>query len=502
MSAVDPEKADYFSRGGVTLLRNIPERGSVHIIGVAGIAMAQLAVELSRCGYVVSGSDQSFYEPSGSLLRSSSVSLFEGYHAQNIPERCDLVVIGNAASSSNEEVQEVRRRGLPFSLFPQLLFESVIAERRSLVVAGTHGKSTSSAMAAFLLHESGLDPSFFVGGRVDQLPSSLKRGEGRFSVVEGDEYDSAFFAKIAKFHFYRPDVLLITSIEFDHADIYSDEEAIQQEFERLIESMEPDGIVVACSSGGDILKGIVTRHRATGSPRIVTYGLEQGDDYRISRSLNESRAGQSITLFHNEAEFPFSLRLGGLYNALNAAGVIALLSEGGVSIETILPHLGRFRGVARRQQVVLDSPDIQIIEDFAHHPTAVRLTLEGLREQYPRRRIVALFEPRSNTSRRAIFQQQYAGAFGSADVVVVCGVTKRAIDEGVGLLDTDKLVSDLVERGKRGVLASSPPEVFDRFIEEYEQGDLVVVMSNGGFGGIVERLKNYFMESGQSSQES
>jgi UDP-N-acetylmuramate: L-alanyl-gamma-D-glutamyl-meso-diaminopimelate ligase len=492
MSGVAREMISFFGRERVTPLDSVPERGAVHIIGVAGIAMAQLAVELVRRGYTVSGSDQSFYEPSGSLLRGSSVKLFEGYSPENIPDKCDLVVIGNSASASNKEVQEIERRSLPFSLFPQLLFETVINERRSLVVSGTHGKSTSTALAAFLLNESGMDPSFFIGGRVDQLTSSLKRGEGRFSVVEGDEYDSAFFAKLPKFHFYRPNVLLITSIEFDHADIYPDERAIEREFENLIESMGSEGIVVACSSGGDIVRGIVERYRTAGSPRILTYGFDERDDYRIGRLPEQGGGGQKITVSHQSAQYSFSLRLGGLYNALNAGGVLALLSEAGVSVDSLLPHFGDFRGVARRQQIVVDTPDIRVIEDFAHHPTAVRLTLEGLREEYPNQRIVALFEPRSNTSRRAIFQERYAEAFDAADVVIVCEVTKRAIDDGVALLDTDKLLSDINLRGKKGLVAASPAEVFERFLEEHQSGDIVAVMSNGGFGDIIARFRENF----------
>lgn len=489
--AVSVPMKDYFRLDSTTPLSAVHETGNIHVIGVAGVAMAQLAIELANRGYVVSGSDLSFYEPTGSLLRSSPVALCEGYRAENIPAECNLVIIGNALSVHNPEVQEVKRRALPFSLFPQALYETVIRDRVSLVVSGTHGKSTSSALAAFVMASAGLDPSYFIGGKVEQLHSSLRRGLGRFSVVEGDEYDSAFFAKLPKFHFYAPDVLLITSVEFDHADIYPDERAIESEFERLIDSMKEGGVVVACSQGEGILGRIRERCRRLGQPRFVTYGFHADDDYRVERSA-EPVIGQQITITHRGRDYHFSLRLSGAYNALNAAGVFALLAEGGVSMSELTPHFSLFSGVTRRQEIIVDADPIRIIEDFAHHPTAVRATLEGLREQYPARRMVVLFEPRSNTSRRALFQEQYASAFDAADMVILCAVTKRAVDEGVALLDTDKLVQDVSRRGPQALVGSDPDRVFERYLGEFRTGDLLVVMSNGGFGGIIERLREHF----------
>lgn len=482
---------NYFRLNGTILVSAIPQGGSIHVIGVAGVAMAQLAIELSNRGYVVSGSDQSFYEPTGSLLRASSVHMREGYRAENIPAGCELVIIGNALSVHNDEVQEVKRRGIPFSLFPQALHETVIRDRVSLVVSGTHGKSTSTALAAFLMASAGMDPSYFIGGKVDQLPSSLRRGTGKFSVVEGDEYDSAFFAKLPKFHFYAPDVLLITSIEFDHADIYPDERAIEREFEVLIDSMKGNGVIVACSEGEGILERIRQRCRHSGQRRFVTYGFQSDDDYRVDRS-SVPDSGQEITITHRGERWQFPFRLSGAYNALNAAGVFALLAEGGASMAELVPHFSSFSGVTRRQEVVVDTDCIRIIEDFAHHPTAVGATLSGLREQYPTRRIVVLFEPRSNTSRRALFQEHYSAAFDAADLLILCAVTKRAIDEGVALLDTDRLVQDVARRGPRALVGREPEEVFERYLEEYRPGDLLVVMSNGGFGGILERLRERF----------
>lgn len=489
---------DYFGLDNTTLLSAVPQGGQVHVIGVAGVAMAQLAIELSNRGFLVSGSDQSFYEPTGSLLRASSIELREGYRAENIPSRCDLVIIGNALSEQNEEVQEVKRRALPFSLFPQALYETVVRDRVSLVVSGTHGKSTSTALAAYVMTSAGIDPSFFIGGKVDQLSTSLRRGTGVFSVVEGDEYDSAFFAKVPKFHFYSPDVLMITSIEFDHADIYSDERAIEREFERLIDSMKEDGVIVACSEGEGILGRIRQRCRRSAERRTVTYGFQPDDDYRVER-LVAHEGGQEIAIIHQGERYQFPLRLNGAYNALNAAGVFALLSEGGASMKELLPHFSSFAGVTRRQQVIVDTASIRIVEDFAHHPTAVQATLLGLREQYPSRRIVVLFEPRSNTSRRALFQAHYASAFDAADEVILCAVTKRAVDEGVALLDTDKLSNDIRQRGPHARVGNGPHEVFEIYLEAHRPDDLLVVMSNGGFGGILEKLRARFGRSGGRS---
>ena len=480
----------YFSVELASSLSALAPGASVHVIGVCGVAMAQLAVVLGEMGFKVSGSDKEFYEPMAGLLAASPVKLYRGYNAQNLNSRPDLVVIGNAVSYENPEVQETERLGVAYTLFPKLLFETVINERHSIVVSGTHGKTTTAAMGAFLLQQAGRNPGYFIGGVARDLKSSLHRGTGDVSIVEGDEYDSAFFAKVPKFNFYKPATLIVTSIEFDHADIYADLEAVVAQFDQLVHKLPPGSQVVACIDD-PIVRSRIREWRGTSAAEILSYGFDPGADGCISE-LREERGVQSASFSLHGSSVTLSLRLSGRYNMSNAAAVAMAAMRTGVTLEECARHLSHFAGVKRRQEVRLANARVTLIEDFAHHPTAVRETLAGIRARYPQQRVWAIFEPRSNTSRRKVFQRQYIEAFGQADRTLLCRVEAKTIDRGLELLDVDELAAAIAATGTSCEALPSPDAIHQQLLTQVKPGDVVVVMSNGAFGGLAAKLEASF----------
>jgi UDP-N-acetylmuramate: L-alanyl-gamma-D-glutamyl-meso-diaminopimelate ligase len=483
--------SEFFTTSGITPLLAVPPGGHIHVIGVCGVAMAQMAILLTKLGYRVSGSDKEFYEPMGSLLRSSAVELSQGYKAENIGAKVHLVVIGNAVSRDHPEVEETKRRQLPFSIFPQLLHELCIGDRASIAVTGTHGKTTTTALGAFLLNSMGHFPSYFVGGASPDLPETLCRGTGRVSIVEGDEYDSAFFAKVPKFRFYKPSTAIVTSIEYDHADIYPNLESIDREFDGLFTLLGPRGTAVCCLDDSGV-KRLIERWRGRPeSPHLVTYGADASAAVRIL-AAQQSGSQQVLSLqLASGRVLSVELRIPGLYNARNAAALFATFEQLGFSVDTAAKHSGEFRGVKRRQEIRFDG-DVTLIEDFAHHPTAVRETVHGIRARFPGRRLWAVFEPRSNTSRRKVFQVDYEQAFDSADEVVLCAVTARTQESAQELLSVEELVEGIKARGKSARALGTANEVGEFLSKSVQKGDVVLLMSNGAFGGLPASLEEDF----------
>jgi UDP-N-acetylmuramate: L-alanyl-gamma-D-glutamyl-meso-diaminopimelate ligase len=478
---------NYFTATGATALSEIAPGAQVHISGVCGVAMAQLALELCRRGYLVSGSDKEFYEPMGSLLRSSPVKLYQGYSAGNIPEDAALVVIGNALSYSNEEVQEVERRALRYSLFPQMYFDVAIRGRHSIVVSGTHGKSTTSALLAWLLTKLNLDPSFFVGAVIPDLPSSLVVGNGTFCVTEGDEYDSAFFAKVPKFTFYRPDTLIVTAIEYDHADIYPNLEAIEEQFTKLVMNLPPDAVAICCCDDPNVAR-LVGQWRGAAKCRIVTYGRGEMSEIRLVRCEQRDKRQSISVRFIDGAERSFELAIPGEHNALNATAALIACMVNDFDLDAVSALMPGFMGVRRRQEVRYDGA-VTLIDDFAHHPTAVRETIRAIRALYPGRRLWAVFEPRSNTSRRKVFQNEYAAAFEGANQVVLCNVAARGIDAGNELLEVAELADQISRQGPPAVALADAAVIATHLLTQLQAGDVILVMSNGGFGGLLDILE-------------
>lgn len=475
----------YFSVEALTPLSKLRAGARIHVIGVCGVAMAQMAIQLAKSGFSVSGSDKEFFEPMSSRLQASSVRCVQGYSADHLDGTVELVVIGNSVVATNPEVLETEKLKLAFSIFPKLLHELAIEGRHSIVVAGTHGKTTTTAICAYLLSEAGFQPSFFIGGRVRQLPGSLQVGTGNVSVVEGDEYDSAFFAKFAKFHFYAPNVLIVTAIEFDHADIYSNLDAIKSEFSKLAAAMPPDSTVIACTDDEGVRSMLEVFRRGA---RVIGYGIREDAEARITFSTEFGKI-EALLSMPGGRSHSIKLAIPGRYNLFNAAAAILALEVSGYAItESLLQLLRDFKGVDRRQQVWLETPQV-LVEDFAHHPTAVKETMAAMREWYQGRRLIAIFEPRSNTSRRKIFQSAYVDSFSAADIVVLKNVTSRALDDASDLFDVKVVVDKLVESGKKAFCFDSVDEIKDFVCGEVQEGDVVVVMSNGSFDGLIVKLK-------------
>ncbi len=477
----------YFSVEGVTPLTSLEAGAKIHIIGVCGVAMAQMAVLLSQMGFEVSGSDKEFYEPMGSLLKGSKIRLFQGYNTSNIPENVSLVVIGNAVSRDHPEVVEVQKRNLSYSMFPYLLYELVIKGKHSIVIAGTHGKSTTTALMASVLQKVGRKPGLFIGGIANDFSTSLIRGEGNFSVVEGDEYDSSFFAKVPKFTFYRPNTLILTSIEFDHADIYSNLESVKAEFDKLVRSIGAKGKVVCCIDDVNIASLLPT-WQSEAACKIITYGKSENADWRLCDCV-QKESEQLVGVRHKTGmDFFFSVPMPGEYNALNALAVFIVGLESGVGERDLMRALVSFGGVKRRQEVKYRG-DVVLIEDFAHHPTAVRETIQGIKKWFPGARLWAVFEPRSNTSRRKDFQDDYISAFAGANRVVLCNVMARSNDFSQQLLDVNVLAERISESGIPAVCLPESNSVFEYLKKEIKKGDVLLVMSNGSFGGLIGKLQ-------------
>ena len=481
----------YFSVERLTALSSIGAAGRVHVIGVCGVAMAQLAIMLCRKGYRVSGSDKDYYEPMRSRLKQHPIDLKQGFDANHISNQIDLVLIGNVAGASNPEVQAIEFCNRAYTIFPKLLYELAIEGKHSIVVSGTHGKSTTSALLALALSELKAEPSYFFGAASDQLPSGLELGRGAFSVVEGDEYDSAFFAKMPKFSFYKPHSLIVTSVEFDHADIYPSLHEINAEFDKLVQAMPGGSRVIACIDQAN-LRSLAQTWRSKAGAEIVTYGTSADAQYRLLETTPAGLTQRATVRIPDGTSIVMQVALPGAHNMLNAVAALAVLTGAGFGVEQALAAISKFKGVKRRQEVRFNRAGVILIEDFAHHPTAVLETLKSIRAAFPRERIWAVFEPRSNTSRRKVFQKDYIAAFAPADQVVLCQVQSREIDQGMELLDVAELSQEIGHAGNPSRLLPDASAIAQLLESEVRQADVVLLMSNGSFGGLAELLVQAF----------
>ncbi len=472
-----------FSVAAMVSIQDLKKGAAIHVIGICGVAMAPLALSLSRAGFKISGSDKEFYEPMGGLLKSQpSITLFTGYDAGNIPPQCDAVVIGNAVSVGNPEVEAVFNRKIPYTIFPKLLFDLGIYGKTSIVVCGTHGKTTTTALGAHTLLSTGMNPSYFVGGAVHGFEQSLVIGAGAYSIVEGDEYDSSFFAKVPKFSFYGADVMILTSVEFDHADIYQDAQHVENVFLKGVDAAKT--CVIACIDDAGVARVI---GRAS-QKNVVTYGESPSAQYRLL-SVDDRGGAQHVVAMTPRGEIHFELSIPGKYNALNALSLVAAFEAAGMKATEFLKHFSSFKGVRRRQEEHKAKNGLLVIEDFAHHPTAVRETLSGLKKRYAGKNLWAVFEPRSNTSRRVVFKEAYERAFDDASKAILCEVTARAIDQGIELIKVEDMVSGIKARGVDAIMCTDAVQIANYVAKHANpKNDVVVVMSNGSFGGLVGKL--------------
>jgi UDP-N-acetylmuramate: L-alanyl-gamma-D-glutamyl-meso-diaminopimelate ligase len=457
----------------------------VHLVAIAGVAMAALAGMLRARGLRVTGSDEAIYPPMSTLLERLGIPVLEGYRPENLQPRPDLVVIGNKVSRDNPEVQAVLAAGLPYLSLPETLGRVFLVDKQSLVVAGTHGKTTSTAMLGWVLERAGRDPSLLVGGESLDFGGNFKLGAGPHFVIEGDEYDSAFFDKGPKFLHYRPSAAILTAVEFDHADIYRDLEAVKAAFRRFVALLPAGAPLVVASAfphAVEIARGAVTR--------AILFGEDAAAAWQMA-GLRDQQGRLHFEVRHRGArEGALTLRVPGAINARNALGVYALARELGLGHAEIAEGLASFRGVARRQEVVGEFRGVTVVDDFAHHPTAVAGTLTALRARYPGRRLWGVFEPRSNTSRRRVFQREYGDALAGADRVIVGGVFQKQTDavDADQLFSPEQLVADLRRRGVEAQAIGSADAIAAALAAAAAPGDVIVLMSNGAFGGLRGKL--------------
>lgn len=463
--------------------------------------MGSLAGLLKTAGHKVTGSDQNVYPPMSSQLADLGIPVSLGYGAHNLEPRPDLVIIGNAAKEGNPEVQAALEMGIPYMSFPQALAEYFIRERESLVLCGTHGKTTSTSMLAWILESAGLSPSLMVGGVAKNFAKSFQVGKGRHFVLEGDEYHTAFFDRVPKFHHYRPRMACINSLEFDHADIYRDLAHIQETFRsHLIERMPQDGFLAVCTDYPAV-QPLLDSIRC----KYETYGLKgtpEGRPFWQATEIEISEEGTSFTVLRKGDVYGrFFMQMAGRHNVQNALGVIALCHRVGLSVADLAQGLATYEGVKRRQEVRGVVDDVIVIDDFAHHPTAVRETLRAIKSRYPRRNVWAVVEPRTASTRRDFFQKDYVKSFDSADRVIVANVFMPEMIEPERLFNPVRLVQDLVANGHRAWHLPNADAIVDMLRKEVRSGDVVLVMSNGGFENIHDKLLNALSERRFAGQQ-
>jgi UDP-N-acetylmuramate: L-alanyl-gamma-D-glutamyl-meso-diaminopimelate ligase len=454
----------------------------VHLSGACGSAMASLAGLLRERGHAVTGSDQDVYPPMSGQLEAMGIELRSPYASENVPADADVVVIGNALSRGNPEVEAVLDRRQRMSSLPALLAEHFLRERRSVVVAGTHGKTTTSALLAFLLERAGLAPSFLVGGVPIDFERSYRLGTGEAFVVEGDEYDSAFFDKRPKFVHYVPEIAAIGNVEFDHADIYPDLEAVKTAFFRLMTVIPRRGLLVA-GHESPALRELLPRAYC----RVETFAVESPADWRASE-LRPGCDGWSFRLTRGSVDLgEFRIGIPGEHNVRNALAALACAAALGAEPARLREGLAAFRGVRRRLELRGEARGVRVYDDFAHHPTAVRETLRALRA-LGGGRLVAVFEPRSYTSRTRVFQEDFARAFSEADdVVVAAAFLPGKVPQAQRMSEAD-LVAGVAAHGRRARFVPTVDAIVDALSGELREGDRVAILSNGGFGGIHDKL--------------
>jgi UDP-N-acetylmuramate: L-alanyl-gamma-D-glutamyl-meso-diaminopimelate ligase len=452
-----------------------------YFIGIGGIAMAQAALLLQGMGYEVRGSDASLHPPSDQLLQEGRIAVEEGYDAVHLSPPPDLVVIGNAVSRGNPEVEAVLDRGMPYLSLPGLIEEILLLERRSAVVAGTHGKTTTTSLLSWLLFSGGLDPSFLFGGMALNFGRGYRFGQGEWTVLEGDEYDSAFFDKGPKFLHYRPEIVILTSIEYDHADIYKNLEEVKRAFGQLLAIIPKKGILIA-NTDDEVVREMITKAQCP----VETFGAEGCWSPQGVQVTSEG------TVFHlqqgGDDRGEFILPLWGEHNLSNAVGAVIAADLIGLPFTQIREGLRTFQGVRRRMEVIGEARGITVIDDFAHHPTAIRETLRGLRSRFPEGRLWAVFEPRSQTMRRDVLHGELVAALGEAGRVVI-GRLFSPPSQGEAL-DPQRVVQE-INRAKGGVAATyleAPEEIVAHCIAGAASGDVIVIMSSGHFAGLPDRI--------------
>ena len=457
----------------------------LHFLGIAGTGMGTVAAMFREIGLQVTGSDQAVYPPMSDFLRERGIVFHEGYAEKNLSPKPDLAIVGNALSRGNPELEAVLTHRIPFVSLPELLRGWFLYRSRNLVVTGTHGKTTTSTMLAFLLEKGGLQPSWFIGGVPVDLPGGCHHGKGPFWVLEGDEYDTSFADKRSKFLHYLPELVILNNVEFDHADIYPDIAAIQKSFRQLLQTVPKNGLALI---NADDPKAIEVAKDAPCEILEVGEGPQASARYQI---LKQDPAGSDFSL-HGQK---FHLKLAGKHNVHNASMAISAAHTVGLSLSQIAEILPLFQGVRRRLEVRAEAKGITLVDDFGHHPSALRESIAALRHRYPGRRLWALFEPRSNTTRRGIFQNELAQSLSAADGLYITEVARKDQLDPQTCLNPQKIAEDVRRAGREAYFLPGPDEILKDLMPRLKSGDVVAVFTNGSFGGLVGKLAESLKKS-------
>ena len=471
----------------------------VHFLGICGTAMGAVASAMARQGYVVTGTDANVYPPMSTFLENEGIQIFQGYNPANIPNDADLVVIGNAMSRGNIEVETVLDKRLRYMSLPETMKEFFLWSKRNLVVTGTHGKTTTTSMLTWMLEANEKNPSFMIGGIARNLGRGGRFTDSDFCVLEGDEYDTSFFDKRSKFLHYLPEVVIVNNIEMDHADIYANVDEIKLSFKRLLRVVPRNGIVFInadCPNCADVRQYAATELKMV---KMVSVGMGEGADLRItdveyrtdgcSFTLSAAPApeGEEPTLCPLDGE-RFSLPMIGDFNVRNAAMAACAAAFAGLNAEQIRTALDSFEGVARRQEVRGTVNGVTVVDDFAHHPTAIRQAIAGLRQRFPKSRLWVLFEPRSNTTIRNLFQKELAEALTDADFAVIAPIENHKRLTPEQRLNEEQLLTDIQTAGTEAYVGRNVDDIVAHVVTHVHPNDVLLVMSNGGFGGIHNKL--------------
>ena len=459
-----------------------------HLIGICGTAMASLAGMLQARGHHVTGSDQNVYPPMSTMLEQLGIKVSQGFKRENLTPAPDCVVVGNAIPRGNPEVEETLKRKLLYRSQAEVVKEEFIRGRHSLAIAGTHGKTTTTSIASWAMDQGGLNPSFLIGGVAQNFGSSFRVTDSDYFVIEADEYDTAYFDKGPKFMHYLPELAIVNNIEFDHADIYRDLDAVKLAFRRFMNLAPENGRLIAGWDSPNV-RAVVESFGGKLFTQVETFGTDASAKWQARNADFSGGLSRFEVFCENKPWGEFQTPLLGEFNLLNCLAVIVAADAWGISKEKIGAALASFQNVKRRAEVRGEERGVLVIDDFAHHPTAVRETLRALRARYTDRRLIAIFEPRSWSSRLAVFQNDYANAFTAADYVVIANVfDSQKVTEKGRALDTGELIDAISQQGKPALALPGADEIVAHIIPELRSGDLVAIMSNGGFGGIHEKI--------------
>ena len=449
-----------------------------HFIGICGTAMGSVAAALQNRGYTITGSDQNVYPPMSDFLIKNNINVSVGHDENNIPDKVDLVVIGNAMSRGNVEVESVLNRKIPYTSLPELIKRYFLQGKRNIVITGTHGKTTTSSIIAHLLNDNGLNPNLMIGGIPLDIGEGGRFTESEFFVIEGDEYDTAFFDKRSKFVHYMPEIVVVNNIEFDHADIFNNIEEIKLSFKRMLNIVPENGIVFVNGDDNNAVE-VTENCRAP----VIKVGANDDCDFKIE-NLNLESFNSSFSIKDNSYQLPMD----GEFNVRNAAMAIAVSDFLNIDQKNIIESVSKFSGIARRQELRGEEKNVKVIDDFGHHPTAIAATIGALKQRYPDSKIWAIFEPRSNTSRRNLLQSELEDSLSQADGVIISEVPNPEKVPDGELLDVESVIENLSSRGKEAFIGLSSDDIVNKLIPLTSTSDTIGVLSNGGFEGIHEKL--------------